>query len=195
MKTSKNLTVIAIIVSVFMLQGCLSIFSGSRFKIERDNILGTTRIRVNMDFKKAEEIRTSFVKLQKTFTKEKNSNSVITYQVFDVLDLDRASFGLRNEMAIIIDNVPYVIFPEIFETTLIGAQANGSPQGTTDQFPQGVFEHRTFRLNYFLENSIIENLRFSNIVYFRYYSGPEVITVKLTRSDMRNLKRMIDQAI
>jgi hypothetical protein len=195
MKTTRIIPLFFILAVVLVLQGCLSIFSGSRFKVERDSILGTTRIRVNMDFKKAVERGTSFVKLNKTIIKEKNSNGIITYQVFDVLDLKRASFGLRNEMAIIVDNVAHVVFPEIFETTLIGAQSNGINQETVGQLPPGVFEHRTFRINYLLDGSLIDKLKFSSSVFFRFYAGPEIISVKLSSSNLRNLKRMIDQPV
>jgi len=195
MKKLKKPLLVAFIISAFVLQGCLTIFSGSRFRVERDRILGTSRIRVNMEFKKAVERRTSFVKLQKTFIKEKDSNSNLFYRVFDVLDLDRTSFGLRNEMAIIIDNRPFVIFPEIFETTLITEQANGVAQGTAGQLQPGLFEHRTFRVNYNLEESLIGIIKNANEVFFRYYVGPDVISVKLTRTDLRYLKRMIEQTI
>jgi hypothetical protein len=195
MKTPKKLHFIAIIFSIFILQGCLSIFSGSKFKVETDSILGTTRIRVNMEFVKAVESKAKLIKLTKSVTKEKNLNSVVTYQVFDILEIDKASFGLRNEMVLIVDQVPYVIFPEVIDSNKAGFQKMGLTSDKSEPTPATAIENRTYWLNYFLEESHIEKIRVAQQVHFRYYAGPDVITVKLSRSDLKNLMRMIYQTI
>lgn len=190
METSRYLRVIVVLAMVLGLQGCLS-----KFRVETDRVLGTSRIRVNMEFKRAVERRNPLINLQKSVTKEKNINSVITYQVFGILDLDRSSFGLRNEILIIIDQTPHVIFPEIIDSSIAGLRIVGSASNNDGQTTSDFPGKRTYRINYLLEDGLIEKIRVAGQVHFRYYAGPDVITIKLSRSDLRNFVRMITQII
>lgn len=156
-----------------------------------------TRVRLNLEHTRAEEGRSPFISTQQSFLKEFQPEGQETITVFEVFRMNPNSFPVENTMYIASGNTSIAIpttridFTEV--ARLIASDANAG--GTTPQAAQPITEFKTYvatRFSYNLSPQVVELIQRSNRISFRYYSGADMVTIRLSYADIRNLRRFLN---
>ncbi|MDY0198273.1 MAG: hypothetical protein RBR68_10720 [Tenuifilaceae bacterium] len=180
----------------FLLQSCLA-FRG--ITVVDDAVYSTRRIKAEFLYDIAQEHNSPLISLNQKIIKEVKSDSWYQYRVYDFIRLKRSSFGLEKKVFIIVDNVPFKVDIEFIESEIfsqIDEQRKDvlTADSTKISVVTGYTESqsRDYRFTYLIENEVIEKIEKSGNVMLRYYSGPDLITIKIRGINLSNLKKLIE---
>jgi hypothetical protein len=200
MKNKKNLWFLRNLALFFMLvafiPACL-IMTG--IIEENDVVSSEKRYKVKFTYRVAQEWLSPLSVIEKTMIKTLKPETNEIYKVYDLIELNINSFKLENRVYLILDNVPYKMNLDYSEAEIVTLnQAITENVRQTDSTEVSVIkgyketQSKFYRISYALEPDIITKLNESGQVAFRYYAGPEMITVKMNPFDLDRLKMLID---
>jgi hypothetical protein len=193
-KRSIYLLVTMLVCSIF--QSCLSI---NKIIEENDIVYSTKRIELKY-FCHDHNRLSPLLYLEQSVIKEIKANNEISYTVYDVLSLSSSSFKLENKVFIIIDNAvfPMTIDSKEYENSKTISE-NIEDVRTSDTTKVSVVtgysenNKKITRFSYKLSDEIITMIKKSNQVFFRYYTGPSMLTVRLKEKNLRKIKYLINK--
>jgi hypothetical protein len=136
--------------------------------------------------------------VEQSIVKEIQLNNATTYKVYDILTLTSSSFMLQNRVFLILDNEIYPMTLENIENENSKSITENRSNILNSDSTSVVTEYsennkKVTRFGYKLSDEIINKIKISNQVQFRYYSGPSMLTIKLNEKNLRKLKFLIDK--
>lgn len=196
LKTKTSFSLLAIILLYSIIQSC---GTSTKIIVQNDIVYSTKRIELKYSSKDVNR-RSPLLFMEQSVVKEIKANDEITYQVFDVLTMNSSSFKLEDKVFLIIDNdfFPMQIENKEFEYAKSFTQNTQNiltSDSTTISVVTGYSEdnRKITRFSYKLSTDIINKLKNSNQVIFRYYSGPSMISVEIKDKNLRKLKALIEK--
>ncbi len=194
---------IRILISGLMLSVVCFIFSSCFFTpkilIEDDIVYSTKRIELNY-LCKDKDRRSPLLYLEQSIIKEIKTNKETTIKVYDVLSLTSSGFKLDDKVFMIVDNNVYPMTIDNIEYEQSKSISENSEDiitsdSTSISVVTGYSENskKITRFSYKLSDEIINKIKNSNQVLFRYYAGPSMMTIKLKDRYLSELKELIDQ--
>jgi hypothetical protein len=174
-------------------------FGQGWFNSEKDEVYNSQRMWVEF----ANTIyanRSSMGSLAQTFLKE-TRDSTSSYKVYDVLTLSGKCFDINKDVYILIDEKPFSIdvltIERMFRSdvsldhTKVLKTDSTVVSAVTGYNPNNLFVYRVY---YQLSPLVVDKILLANKVAFRYYSGPYMLTAKLTLNDLNRLQRILKKS-
>ena len=165
---------------------------------EDDIVYSTKRFELKYDFKDRDR-RTPIYYFTQSIVKEVDQNNNMTYRAYDILFLISSSFKLDEKVILIIDNKPYPMDIDKIELenvkTISENKTDIQTSDSTTVFVTTGFSEsnrKITRFSYKIPISTIMEIKKANQIYIRYYSGPNMITVKPKKLSIKKIKKLID---
>ncbi|AWW28810.1 hypothetical protein DN752_00935 [Echinicola strongylocentroti] len=177
--------------------GC-SWYVNTQMIVEHDEVKSSTRVKRDFIYKDALEKASPLYYARQTILKETKAHEPSNYTVFEVLNLHSNAYSVDKQAYLLIDSAVYPIMIEAMESENTSSieedtddilAADSTEVSIVTGYTQ--LNSRKFKLTYSLAPSIIEHLKEARDVKFRYYSGPDMITLKMSNGDVRKLKKLI----
>ena len=176
-----------------------SCFVASRISEEYDIVDSSSCIRLSI-YARPVEKRTQVESYYKTIYKRIDSNNLITYEVYDYFTLGENSFPMKEKVYVIADNQVFLIkLKSIYQERRTGISEQKSSILNSDSVyipvvtDYSVTNKVYTKMSYFLTDKVIEKIRNSNEILFRYYNGPQMITIKLRKKQIKKFKELIER--
>jgi hypothetical protein len=164
---------------------------------EDDIVYSTKRFELKYDYKNRSR-RMPFYFTQ-SIVKEVDKNNNVSYQAYDVISLTSSSFRVDEKAILIIDNKPYPMEIDKIELENVKTISESTTDiqtldSTTVSVITGYSENnrKITRFSYKIPISTIMEIKKANQIYIRYYSGPNMITVKPKKLSIKKIKKLID---
>lgn len=178
---------------VMICQSCLVMTPG--VTVNYDQVKQTTRIQKNFYYLFPIEKNTPFRAMDQIISKEINDQGDARYFLYDVISLSSGSFSLKKEVYLLIDDTVFKIIPLEMEQEV--RQSIAESVSTTDSTSVKVVtgyqkdQWRDERLTYQLNDDHVNAIQEANLVKFRYYAGPHMITLVLKTTRLEKFKEVI----
>ena len=121
----------------------------------------------------------------------------MSYTVYDILTLSSNNFNLENKVFLIIDNIvePMILEHKEYENTKNIIENSSTTDSTNISVLTGYSEEnkKITRFRYKLRNDMIDKIIKSEQILFRYYSGPNIITLQLNGLNLQKLKMVLNE--
>ncbi len=134
-----------------------------------------------------------------TIIKETKPNTIPHYQSYDRIKLRSNSFRLDNRVFILIDNVAYQVNVESVEFEKVSRiEEKRKDVMTVDSSKVSVVtgyeqnQSNDYRISYTIEPAVIEKIKTAKWICFRYYTGPDMITVPMGKFHLQTLKMVLE---
>ncbi len=187
-------TWIAIFLSLFLF-GCRVT---NKIYEENDIVYSTKRIELKLAYRWHKR-RSPITYAEQSIIKEISNNGT-TYKVYDALILTSLSYQLEDKVFVIIDNEAFAmeIDKKEYESTKEIEEKKediATSDSTSISVVTGYSENnrKITRFSYKLPEKVIEKIKDTEQVLFRYYSGPDMLTMKLDGKKLIKLKQLIDK--
>ncbi|KAF0202320.1 MAG: hypothetical protein FD170_2046 [Bacteroidetes bacterium] len=189
-------TLMLVFLSFFM-QSC---HLTSKILVEKDIVYSSKRIKWNYTYTNRSR-KSHLLWLEQSVVKEIKANNEISYKVYDVLTFSSKSFQLEDRVFLIIDNeVLPVILENLEYENVKNIVENREDVVTSDSTKVSVVtgysedNMKIAKISYELNNEVVDKIRNSNQVLFRYYSGPDMVTLKLKGFNLNRLKKVLNES-
>jgi len=166
--------------------------------VENDIVFSTKRIELKLTYRDQDR-RSPITYAEQSFIKE-ISNNVTTYKVYDILILTSLSYQVEDKVFIIIDNEVFAMVIDKKErenTKDIDEKKEdiATSDSTSISVVTGYSENnrKITRFSYRIPEKVIEKVKNTDNVLFRYYSGPNMLTLTLDGKKLKKLKQLIDK--
>ena len=166
--------------------------------VENDIVFSTKRIELKLTYRDHDR-RSPITYAEQSFIKE-ISNNVTTYKVYDILILTSLSYQVEDKVFIIIDNEVFAMVIDKKErenTKDIDEKKEdiATSDSTSISVVTGYSENnrKITRFSYRIPEKVIEKVKNTDNVLFRYYSGPNMLTLTLDGKKLKKLKQLIDK--
>lgn len=173
-----------------------------RLIYESDIVKSCERVKLKVRYYSSDVIEknTSFLSMEQVFLKQNKEDGLSIISVYDYLNFEFSTFGLTNEIYLIIDDnayfsiIPNCIIPDTKSERHLDKSEILNSDSTKVTVITGYsnFNKKTYKLHYQLTEKQGHLILDSNNIKFRYYSGPDMITLKLTRLHLQRLKNLIE---
>ena len=170
----------------------------NRIYSEDDIVYSTKRFELKYDYKDRDR-RTPIYFFTQSIVKEIDQIKNVSYRAYDVLFLTSSSFKLDEKVILIIDNKPYPMVIDKIELENVKTISENTSDiqtsdSTTVSVTTGYSENnrKITRFSYKIPISTIMEIKKSNQISIRYYSGPSMITVKPKNQSIKKIKELID---
>lgn len=167
--------------------------------VEEDIVYSTKRIRVDFGYVGAKEFYSPVINVTQTIIKETKPNAIPHYQSYDRIKLRSNSFRLDNRVFILIDNAAYQVNVESVEFEKVSKiEEKRKDVMTVDSSKVSVVtgyeqnQSNDYRLSYSIEPAVIEKIKTANRICFRYYTGPDMITIPMGKFNLKTLKMVVE---
>ncbi len=186
------------VAALLLLQGCCMNFHSKRIIVENDIVKSTKRIKKNFYFNDALERNSPLLSMKKTVLKEIKENQDTIYMVYDFINLSQNSFPLEDDIYLIMDEK---IFPlkveyresenrsEIVEKTESILTADSTNVTVTTGYSNQTYKR--IKIKYVLPINVTHKILETKDLLFRYYSEPNMISVKFNNRQLQKLKQII----
>lgn len=182
---------------IISLSGCLAVHSSRTFT-DTDEAVSEVRTRKKFYFRRELEKKTPFISLEKTFFKVQEAHGHTSISVFDILTLDHGSFDVGADLYVIVDGRAYPVkgrqeTPELFIHTSTDTETIMTADSNEIDIVSGYSrdQWKLYRISYAIDTGILNNIRNAREVLFRYYAGPEMMTVRLRGPQLNALKKIL----
>jgi len=191
------------ILTLFLLNSCVLLLEGmthqnNRVLVESDRIRNIDRVRLNLHHNRSVERRTPFISVSQHFLREFRGDGTNNFTVYETLRLSQRSFPVEPTIFLMIDNRHFEISVRVLTVDRIQETTPTTDRVLTSdsvfvRVVTGVHESLFWesRLTYTLNSQILNAILGASRLQFRYYSGPYMITTRLSGGELRRLKRMI----
>jgi len=185
---------------ILILQSCrttrkLSVYN--EIKTEFDQVKSTKRLTLKFYHYNPIEKRTPLYNIKQTILKEVKPDNEIAYTVYDHLTMSTNAHNLENQLYLILDEEAIPInmdnlqvehsskISEDKDTILASDSTRVSVvKGYTQQ------DRKHFKISYQLSNETMDKISRANEVNFKYYCGPQMLTIALNEIKLNRLKEM-----
>ena len=164
-----------------------------------DLVYSSKRMELKLEYNK-EERKSPLISMKQSIVKE-ISDKETSYHVYDVLILTSYSYKLDDKVFLIIDDevFPMSIESKEFENSREVSEKTEdimTSDSTTMSVVTGYSEYnrKITRFSYCLPEHVISKIKSSNQILFRYYAGPDMITVQLQKRKLDKLKELINRS-
>ncbi len=185
----------AIILGV-SLPGC---FPLNRVISEEDVAYSTKRVSLRYILRNYNR-RSPLISVEQSVVKESGQGGGVTYKVYDILTLSGSSFEVSDDIFWIIDGQAYPMKIDRRESDFSRSISEETKDiAISDSTSVSVvtgysYENRKIaRFSYTVPREVVDKTRVSKRLMLRYYSGPDMMTIKLGNRDLNRLKRVIAQ--
>lgn len=194
-----NLLIIAIV--GLLLSNCASSKNGllDRIKVEEDIVHSIKRIRFEHTYRYYFS-KTPLITLNQTYVKSIKENGKFTINVYDKLTLKAGDFRLEDSVFMIANRKVYAIAPQLFEYERIKKSSTSKKKVTTKDNDEidvvtGYREddRDIVRINYQLTDKMINAVKTADTVFYRYYAGPNMITINVQGEVLDAVKGVINK--
>jgi len=165
---------------------------------KHDIVYSTKRFELQFNYPNHNE-RTPVINMQQSIIKE-ISKTETTYKVYDVLVLKSLSHKVEEKVFLIIDREVFPMKLESIEyentKNLVEKTENiETSDSTSISVITGYSENnrKITRFSYKLPDEVIPKIQNAKKVYFRYYSGPDMLTMTLEMNKLNKLKQLINK--
>ncbi|NOZ47750.1 MAG: hypothetical protein GXO79_13355 [Chlorobi bacterium] len=170
----------------------------NNLNIENDIVKSEKRIWKDFYYRKTVEKKSPLIGIKQTVIKEVSYSGDTKYTIYDNISLNSKSFDLEKTVYMIIDEK---VFPldaffyensrkaSISENTKTIMTADSTNTTVVTGYTQDYWKFA--KISYELNQEIINKITKSDDIRFRYYTGPRMITIKLSKNDIKNLKKII----
>ena len=193
-KLMVHLTWITIFLSFFLFSCKVT----NRIFEEYDIVYSTKRLELKLAYP-IKDSRSPITYMEQSIVKKITDNETV-YKAYDALILTSLSFRLEDKVFLIIDNE---VFPMVIEgkedensRTITEETADIATSDSTNiSVVTGYSENnrKITRFSYQLTDNVIAKMRNADQVLFRYYLGPQMLTITLDDKKLKILKRLIDK--
>ena len=168
--------------------------------VEEDIVYSTKRIRADFGYVAAREIYSPLTQITQTIIKEIKPNTPDHYWSFERIKLKINSFRLDNRVFLLIDSAAYQVHVESVEFERVSnieekrkdiMTVDSSKVSVVTGYEQN--QSNDYRLSYTIEPTLIEKIKTANEISFRYYTGPDMITVPMGKFNLTTLKMLIEK--
>jgi len=192
----KILHFISLLLIGLLFQSCLMF---QRIRIEDDIVNSSKRIKAEFNYRISQEWDSPLILLNQKIVKELKQNSEEQYKVYDFIQLRSNSFKLDNKVFIIVDNEPFRLEVDSYDSKMIPKLDEKRKEILTSDSTKvsvvtGYEENQIwdYRIVYSIDKAIIGKIKSSQNVMLRYYAGPDMITIKLDKYDLDILKKITE---
>jgi hypothetical protein len=183
---------------ILLFQGCIQ--HAAVISEENDVVFSGRRIKWNKTYFRAIESNQvgshPFVNLAQTIMKEIRPNAEATYTVFDVLTMENNQFHVDEKVYLVVDNLPMLvnIKRNERENTRSISETTETCDSTKKEIITGYtdIQRKVTRFEYDLTQEMVNKIKTAQQIYFRYYSGPAMITVMTSEEDLNKLKLVLN---
>ncbi len=184
-----------LLLSLILSTGCSL---GGRIYKKYDQVQKVDRYEMDLNYSDF-NLRSPLLYMEQSIVKEVSAKES-KYSVYDVLVLNSASYRVKEELYIIVED-------EIFKPAVSSLEYDNTREirekseevmradSSTVKVVTGYTENnkKITRFTYTLDNELVERIRKANIVLFRYYAGPDMVTIKLKGLKLKRVKRLIEK--
>ena len=189
-----------VLLLVFLLvQACITLnVRSGKILVEDDTVRSSKRINRVFYYYRVKEKCAPFLSLKQTVSKELVSDKNAHYYVYDVLSLRTSSFEIENKVYVMIDDAVFTIDIKnkrieernrISENNETVMTADSSSLSVVTGYTQKSWRDEKFK--YELETELVQKIIQTKVVQFRYYSGPNMMTLALQGKDLKKFKEVL----
>jgi len=175
----------------------LSACTTNRIFTENDVVYSTKRVELKY-YVRDKDRRSPLTGLSQSIVKETGPGNETTYKAYDVLYLTSSAFKLDDKVFFIIDNEAYPMTLDRIELeNTRSISENTSSVSTSDSTSVSLVtgysenDRKITRFSYKIPMSTLEKIKTANQFSLRYYSGPDMITVKPKQKSVRKIRELI----
>ncbi len=188
---------VSLIASGLLLSGCVGIRG---IRSEYDVVTSTNRYKSNFTYLKTQERFSSLSRVNQSVVVENTKEGDSKFRVYDVVLLNGNGFRVSDEVYVIVDKTPHKVIVDLVDReTLSKNEEVRSSVLTSDSTTVSVvtgynqYEQRVNRIAYTLDKALVDAIKQGDRVYFRYYAGPDMITVRMSSAELRRLKKLFNR--
>lgn len=199
MKSYKYLQIsILMLLSATLLIACFRPPLASKFEQDYDRVRQTYRARQNFFHYRSEERLVYFMSLQQSILNEMDNTGAKTLRIYEQMNMSLSGYAPNNEMFMLTENeIIKIPLKEVKPELYRGMTEERSDILTSDSTKVSVvtgyseFQRRLYRYEYQLEPALLDVIVNAQELSFRYYAGPDRITVRYTPAQLKKLKALI----
>lgn len=142
--------------------------------------------------------RSPLAYLEQSFVKQLDGKQAVQYRLYDVVALHADEFRLGDNIFILLDERPISLHPLKREDDVrISRDVERDDILTADSTKISVVtgysenKYRITRLEYLLTSETVNQIQATTTIQFRYYSGPNIITVSFSPEKVQRLKELL----
>lgn len=188
MKISRVLFVGMLITILF--SSC-AVFNGSITK-QVDQIMGSKRFTFEAYHSNNQRDEQEY-RQKLTFLKEINRSQNVEYTLYDVIYLPYSSFDISDKMYLVVDEEVFPLENDSKEKVLdrVATEEKQSANSETQPVADGYSTSKSWKMVHPLSEEMILKIVDAQIMYLRYYAGPNMITSEITGTELTSVKRWI----
>jgi hypothetical protein len=165
---------------------------------KKDVVFSTKRYELKLEYKNIKH-RSSLIYMKQKIVKQVSEGDTIC-SIYDILIMRSLSYRLQNKVFLIVDNeaYPMKIEQKEYENSKIIKPIEEEVK-TSDSTSMSVVtgysenNRKATRFKYSLSNELIEKIKSTEQVLFRYYAGPDMITVTLKGRKLKKMKQLLSE--
>ncbi len=135
----------------------------------------------------------ALVSVNQTILKEIFPGGSAVYTVYDLMYLKSFPFHVNDTVFYVIDNKVFACAIENAMPEKIRWERSKPSDVNPNIIDTKVTENENYKMDYHLSDKLVESVREAEKILFQYYTGPDIITVKLSQADINRFKRLVNQ--
>jgi len=183
------------LLSIILIQSC-SVFNQTVHEIDLVN--KSNRYKSQFNYYNAQEFRSPFIRSEQTIVKEVYKDST-SFLVYDLVSVHKQNFDLEPHVYFIVDYKTILkIEVDIYEKENNHRLSEKTKMFTISDATQvdvvSRYSHKEwddFMLHYRLNEDYVKQLIKANALTIRYYSGANMISLKLDKYKLKRLKLLL----
>ena len=183
---------------VLFFYGCILLYDVPPILIvEKDEIKSTTRTTFSQEYRVSEK-HSTVVLFGKTFFKETNLKNESVVKVYDVLKLKKGADQLEKTIYLVADQKMFPIridHIELENSTDIHKETHDIMKADSTKVTvitgYNEYNYTIHKFNYILSDEMIQSIAVAQELKFRYYSGMNMITVKIKDANLKKVKKLV----
>ncbi|MBN8652673.1 MAG: hypothetical protein J0L67_14670 [Cytophagales bacterium] len=128
------------------------------------------------------------VTLEQSFVKQLDENQQVEFRLYDVVILRPNQFRLEDKVFMLLDDKPVslqvlrreddvkIVHDDPMDVSVVGSNESRYP---------------VTRLEYVFSSEVVEQMKSAKSIQFRYYSGPDIITISFSHEKVLQLKKLL----
>lgn len=189
------------LILILVVSSCVSPYflNTQSFSQSYDHIKSANRIKNTFHYVRCMEYYSSFYSLKQTFVKELSSkDATVKFQVYDIISMNTDVHSLEDQVYLKVGDETFSVRIENQESDIITEIEEEKDQiltadSTKVSVVKGYQTHKKkqFKISYQLNAEIMDKILLQEEVLFRYYFGPDMVTIRVKGRNLFRLQKMI----
>ena len=182
---------------LFFSYGCMSVITTSRIIKEEDIVRGTSRLELRHMGRNISKNLSVFT-MSQAIVVEQGADGKKLINVYDFLTAGGSSYKVDPKTFMIIDGKVFPLLIQSVEYDYVNSISKNTEEVATSDSTSvtvvtGYTEHnnKVTRFNYSFSPEIVEKIKIAKEILFRYYSGPNMHTVRMRKAALKKLKKLL----